>query len=239
MKNQSLKISFALFIFIISFTSCSKDWYGVEGRGGIHTESRNFTEFTGVDFQLAGRVIIVPDSQYSVRVSTFENYQSLIHIAVHGGVLVINSTKSLHDDDINIEIHLPYLDYINLGGSGSIITQNHFSSTNMKVQITGSGTIDYSGDVTSLNTNVSGSGKITLLGTADNSTMKMSGSGKVRGFAMRCKQNNVSISGSGVIETYVNNSLTVNISGSGKVYYMGNPTLSQHISGSGKIIHQP
>ncbi len=239
MKNQSFKISFALFVLIISFSSCSKDWHGVEGHGDIHTESRNITEFTGVDFQLAGRVIIIPDSQYSVKVSTYDNYHPLIHIAVHGGILVINSTKSLHDDDINIEIHLPYLDYINLGGSGSIITHNRFSSTNMKLKITGSGNIDYSGDVTSISTNVSGSGKISLLGTAENSTMKISGSGKVKGFAMSCKHNNVSITGSGEIETYVDNSLTVNISGSGKIYYRGHPTVSQHISGSGKIIHQP
>ena len=238
MKNQTFRISIALLIFIVSFSSCSKDWHGVEGRGGIHTESRNITEFSGVDFQLVGRIVIVPDSQYSVRVTTYDNYQSLIHMAVNGGTLIINSTKSLYDDDINIEIHMPYLDYINLGGSGSITTQNRFNSTNMRVQITGSGNIDYSGDAIALNVNVSGSGKISLLGTAENSSMKMSGSGKIKGFAMHCNNNNVTISGSGEIETYVDHNLDVDISGSGKVYYMGNPYISQHISGSGKIIRR-
>jgi hypothetical protein len=46
------------------------------------------------------------------------------------------------------------------------------------------------------------------------------------------------ISGSGRIDTRVNNLLNVTITGSGMVYYFGNPVVASYISGSGKVIHQ-
>ena len=238
MKNLSSTTLLFLFILIFSLASCTKDWIGVPGHGEIHTENRNIDGFNGVDFQLGGHVNIVQDSIFSVSVTAYDNYQNLIRTYVQDGKLVINSTKSLKDDNSTIEIHLPYLNYLNLGGSGSINTVSHFNSTSMKVQITGSGTIDYAGDVNSLIANVSGSGKISLWGTSDNASMKMSGSGKIKGYAMQILKNDATISGSGTIETYVLNELNVNISGSGKVYYMGNPMVNTSITGSGKVIHQ-
>jgi hypothetical protein len=162
----------------------------------------------------------------------------LIRTHVEGGHLVIDSYKSLHDDDdVNIDLHLPYLDYINLGGSGCIRTAGYFNSGTIKVQISGSGNIDYAGDSNSLFTVVTGSGKIQLAGNSKNVTMTMSGSGNIKGFPLHCVKNHVTISGSGTVETYVQDDLKVNISGSGKVYYMGNPIINQNISGSGKVIH--
>jgi len=238
MKIQLSNLTFSIIIFLISLSSCTKDWHGVRGSGVILTEDRTLAEFTGVDFQLAGRVNIVQDSLFHVSVSTHDNYQGLIRTYIRDGKLVINSTKSLYDDNITVNVHLPNLDYINLGGSGTIMTLNQFHSSYMKVQITGSGKVDYSGDVNSLHANVSGSGKIYLLGSANNTTMTLSGSGKIKGFSYHTDKNNVTISGSGEIETYVESDLKINITGSGKVYYMGHPVVSQKISGSGKVIHQ-
>lgn len=237
MKNLSIKSVLALALSITLFSSCTKDWHGLKGTGAITTESRNVDNFTGVDLQLAGRVNIVPDSQFFVSITSYDNYHTHIRTYVRSGSLVIDSYKSLHDD-VDIDIHLPYIDYINLGGSGSITTSGNFNSNTMKIQITGSGNIDYAGTSNTLIANVSGSGKISMLGSATNSVMTMSGSGKINAYPMHCKKNTVTISGSGAIETFVIDELKANISGSGKVSYMGNPSVIQAISGSGKIVHK-
>jgi hypothetical protein len=48
----------------------------------------------------------------------------------------------------------------------------------------------------------------------------------------------VYISGSGLADTRVQDTLDVTIIGSGIVYYTGNPNIESYISGSGKIVER-
>jgi hypothetical protein len=50
-----------LSLLILSFSSCTKDWDGVPGRGAIHTENRQIENFDGIDFQLGGNLRIIAD----------------------------------------------------------------------------------------------------------------------------------------------------------------------------------
>ena len=47
----------------------------------------------------------------------------------------------------------------------------------------------------------------------------------------------ITITGSGDVFTFVENSLIAFISGSGNIYLKGNPTINKTITGSGKIIN--
>ncbi len=236
MKHSSLIILTLASILILS--ACNKDCRPVHGSGNIVTESRNISNFNGIDEQLSARIEITNDTAYSVKVTTHANYQNLIEMQVHQGKLTISSSKTLKDDEITIEIHMPQLTSINLSGSGYITTINNFNTDNLNINLSGSGDIQYSGNAVTMSTNISGSGKIALLGNCTDHAMKISGSGTINGFGMQCNNVTATISGSGNIETFVNNSLDATISGSGDVLYRGNPVVTTHISGSGNVIHK-
>ncbi len=236
MKNRLNTIT--LFsILLLSITSCTKDWCGVEGVGPVHSEERHLTNFNGVDLQLGGRVNLIEDSVFSVVVTSYSNYQPLINTHVRGGTLVIDSRKSLRDENVTIDIHVPNLEYLNIGGSGDIYTASTIHASYVKVNVSGSGKIDFSGNVSTMDANVSGSGKILLQGSAINSKMRISGSGDIKAYSMPCQNNEATISGSGTIETNVSNNLIATISGSGDINYIGYPSVQTHISGSGNVNH--
>jgi hypothetical protein len=236
MKNRLKKI--ILFsILALSFSSCTKEWCGVEGVGPVRSQERILTNFNGVDLQLAGRVNVIQDSSFSVVVTTYTNYLPLINTYVRGGTLVVDSKKSLSDENVTIDIHLPSLDYLSLGGSGDIHTSSGFNSSYIKLNVSGSGKINFSGNVSDLDAVISGSGKIYLTGSTVNSKMRISGSGDIKGYAMVCRNNEATISGSGEIETNVIDNLIARISGSGNINYMGYPTIQTYITGSGNVNH--
>lgn len=237
MKNR-LKTIVSLFVLLITITSCSKEWYGVEGNGPIHSEDRNLPNFTGVDLQLSGHVNVIFDSAYYVTVTTFDNYQSLISSTVRSGTLVIDSKKSLRDDNVVVQVHMPYLEYINVGGSGDIFTASSFSSSYVKANVSGSGKIDFAGNISTMEAVISGSGNIYLNGSAVNTKLRISGSGNIHGYGMPCQNCSATISGSGDIETNVSTSLDATISGSGNINYLGYPAVTSHISGSGNVNHR-
>ena len=236
MKNNTLKISLAI-IAILSLSACSKNWNKVPGAGPIHTEERYISDFSGIDFQLSGHVNVVQDSVSYVSINTYDNYLPLITTHVRNGRLVIDSQRSLEDDNIHITVHLPHLNYIDLSGSGSLTTRNYFYENNIEIRLSGSGKVDFAGDVHSLYTKISGSGRATLTGTAEHAEMIVSGSGKVRAYPLATYNNTVTISGSGSVETDVSNVLDVSITGSGKVYYSGRPVVYHSITGSGDLVH--
>ena len=237
MKNR-LKSTALLFILLVTITSCSKEWCGVEGVGSIHSEERHLTNFNGVDLQLSGHVNIIRDSVFSVTITTYDNYHSLINAYVSGGTLVIDSKKSLRDENITVDIRMPELDYLNIGGSGDIYTGSSFPSSYVKANVSGSGKIDFAGNVSTMEAVISGSGNIYLNGTAINTKLRISGSGNIRGFGMPCQYSQATISGSGDIETNVSTSLDATISGSGNINYLGSPAVTVHISGSGNVNHR-
>lgn len=237
MKNR-LKFAAFLFTLVVTTTSCTKEWFGVEGVGPVHSETRQLTNFNGVDLQLSGRVNIIRDSVFSVTVTTYDNYQSLVQVYVSGGKLTIDSKKTLRDDNIVVDVHLPYLEYLSIGGSGDIYTVSSFPSSYVKANVSGSGKIDFAGNVTNMEAVISGSGAIYLNGTAVNTKYTISGSGDIHGYAMMCKTSQSKISGSGNIELNVSDNLDATISGSGNINYLGSPAVSVHISGSGNVNHK-
>ena len=208
MKTIKNYFLFAAVLLLVG-TSCKKDWNGVRGTGAIITENRPLSGFTGVDYHLDGRVNIVHDSAFYVLVITYANYQPLIHLHVENGKLIVDSYKSLHDDEITLEIHMPVLESMYMAGSGRMYTSGIFSNVSLVAQKSGSG-----------------------------SKMTISGSGEIHAYGMPCESNEATISGSGTIETTTNISLTGTISGSGTIRYRGTPTVTSHISGSGHIVHQ-
>ena len=107
------------------------------------------------------------------------------------------------------------------------------------LQLSGSGGVSAEGlQVNALRVEISGSGTMNLAGSADEERIAMSGSGRYDAAGLSSRSVEVDISGSGTAAVAVSEQLRVDISGSGTVTYSGDPRIDQSVSGSGRLIKQ-
>jgi hypothetical protein len=241
-------------------TSCEKMWHHcIEGNGNTLTETRTLTAFSQIEVNGDFSVSIDSDAIWSAKVKADENLQHLIQTYVDGDKLVIES----HDDCLNsshpveISVSAPMVNNLELNGSGRVVGYGfnvdafvvrlsgsgemdltRILAGSAVINLEGSGNIDFSADVENLSARIEGSGEMRIDGSAVSSEFSVIGSGHIRAGELITDVCKAYISGSGVIDTDVNNSLDVTISGSGIVNYFGNPVITSHISGSGKIVKQ-
>jgi hypothetical protein len=261
--NHMNKIKFIISVILTCalITSCDDIWHHcIDGNGHTSTVTRNLSPFTQIQVNGDFKVQVETDTSSVAIVEADENLQDLIVTHVSGDKLIIESRNgdclnSSHP--IEISVSTPSIDNIELNGSGHVycyglnaedlvlrlsgsgemnLTQIKCSSA--KLEIEGSGNIDCAADVENLYSQIEGSGEIRMNGSALNSELRVIGSGHQRAGEFNTDVCIAYISGSGIIDTDVNNSLDVTITGSGIVNYFGNPVITSHISGSGKIVKQ-
>lgn len=235
MKKNIFMITAAILIGM-AFTSCVK----VKGEGPTLTEQRTANNFQSIRCAMSGEVYIRQDSFYKIEVRAQKNILDILNTSVTGGELKIdfdhNKLIGRHDK-VEIYISCPNIEGLSVSGSGNITAMNKIVTSDLDLNISGSGNIS----LTDVNTNrlsakISGSGDIDVLsGWATTTSSTISGSGSIQLTGIASDYANVKISGSGDSRVNVREQLDISISGSGDVYYMGNPRINQNISGSGKV----
>jgi hypothetical protein len=250
-----------LILACVLVISCEDMWHHcIEGNGHTSTETRTLQEFSQIEVNGDFKVRVDTGALSEAIVKADDNLQHLIQTYVAGDKLII---ESRHGDCLNsshpieISVSTPTVNNIELNGSGRVycygltadalilklsgsgemdLTQIQAGSTTINLE--GSGNIECSADVENIISRIEGSGEITLNGSAASSEFRVIGSGHLRAGELNTDVCEAYISGSGVIDTDVNNSLDVTILGSGIVHYYGNPVITSNISGSGKIVKQ-
>ncbi len=217
MKQYLAFITIAL--FAIGTTSCHKK--AIRGEGPTTSETRFVGEFSKVEANGSTHVVVVYDEEYSVTVTGYSNLVPMYETKVKGDRLVLQYKDhfwNVHNDNITVEVHTPYVDKVSLNGSGNINVGSGYDQRDLMADINGSGNINVSGNkYNSLSADINGSGSFD---------------------SEYCEVNKVyvSISGSGNAYVKANEYLKVNINGSGDVYYRGSVrNIETDISGSGKV----
>jgi hypothetical protein len=239
--------------------SCEDLWNRcVDGNGNRTADNRTLQSFSRVQVNGDFEVQIDTGSISSAIVEADENLLDYIVTHVSGNMLIIetrNGTCLRPSHPIEITINTQALDEITLNGSGFVycygleteelsinlagsgqIECYEAKASVVNVELEGSGLINSSLVTENLTTQLEGSGEIKLSGASVNADHKIIGSGHINAGQVITDVCVVYISGSGVVDTHVNNALDVTIIGSGIVYYTGNPILESYISGSGKVI---
>ena len=204
------------------------------------SETRNHTNFQEIAVGIPAKVY-VKQGAFSVKLEGEE--LEAIETYVKGDRLQIRKEKdgkwfnwSWGDDEpIVIYISLPKLTGLHLSGSGKLIGQSKFTTDQLDIHVSGSGSVELDVDAKLIETHVSGSGSIRLSGEANSLDAHISGSGKTRSQDLKTRRADVHISGSGSCYVDASESLDARISGSGSVYYQETPQkLNVKTSGSGK-----
>jgi Putative auto-transporter adhesin, head GIN domain len=248
-------------IIILSFTSCEKGpVWGIKGQGQYVTETRNVTDFSKIELCISGEIKYVQDSSYYVEVSAQQNILDVLTTEVHGNTLEIDFDKRVRKHDgVTVIIHSPNITGIKISGSGNILVMDSLSTTDIELDVCGSGNItvpkvntqyidmNVSGsgnisvttlDANYLNANITGSGNIdAITGSLASQTLNISGSGNINLLNIISNTATAKITGSGDISVYVTQTLNATITGSGDIRYKGSPVVNANITGSGTIQH--
>ncbi len=144
----------------------------------------------------------------------------IAHVELRGGHLTLNCRWHAASPDIEVVLPGRPLSRLSISGSARVAMEK-LAQPDLRVSI-------------------SGSGSITGQGAADTLALTISGAGKARLGEVAVKQLTVEVSGSGNVEASPSDEADIRISGSGKVHLLTRPArLNSKVSGSGRITQPP
>jgi hypothetical protein len=235
-KNFKLGGLAILFFAIIFSNGCVPAMIGIHGTGPIVTQTIDMQEFNSINLSIDANVIITKDDAQSVVIEAQQNIINNIRTNVNNDTWDIHYERNVDfHENVTIYINMRNIKRLSITGSGNISTEDEFDSENVDLEITGSGSIYFSGSAINTDSKITGSGDITLEGSSDYSRIVITGSGDYDAYDFTSNSLDVNITGSGDAMVKVVNNLDVDISGSGSVFYKGNPSLNIDISGSGTV----
>jgi putative autotransporter adhesin-like protein len=145
---------------------------------------------------------------------------SISHVELRGDNLTFNCRWHTSSRDIEITLPGRALSRVAISGSARVMMGN-LAQPELKLAI-------------------SGSGSVTAQGAVDELVVRISGSGRARLGELAAKRLKAEISGSGTVDASPKEEANVKISGAGRVDLLTHPTkLNSKISGSGRITQLP
>lgn len=238
---QIIKLIIIVSIISIFSQSCRKGGpWGIRGKGSNVTETRDLKDFDRIQLSIDADVYYTQDSVYKVEISAQSNILTVLKVEVSGSELKLDFKRNVWDHNkIKITVHSPNLKGLSISGSGDINVQNSVNTSDLELNISGSGNI-YLPFLNSQNVSarISGTGDIKIAGGGTKTeTLTVSGSGNIDAKDFVAENCTAKISGLGDISVHATEILNVTISGTGDVSYRGKPSVSSDISGLGKLIH--
>ncbi len=230
------------FLIILVGTACTYEGKIIEGNGKITSEKRTVNNISKI--KVEGSIEVVIDNGLEgARIVTDENLIPYIVTEKDGDLLKIKVKENANlksTKPITVYLSTPLVTEINLAGSGNVVANGRFSSTDrMGFEIAGSGNITIDVNSPKITTNISGSGTVHITGETKVVNVQIAGSGTHDGFALKAEDVSVKIAGSGDAMVYADINLKVSIAGSGNIKYKGNATVDKNITGSGDVIKEP
>ncbi|MDR5592009.1 head GIN domain-containing protein [Christiangramia sp. SM2212] len=230
-----------LAVTLVFMTTACAQWGGkkVRGNGDMVTKTRSVGSYDGVQLVGSMNVELISGSEGSLEVKAESNLQEYIETEVKNGKLKISTKEGYNlqpKDDILITVPVESIELVSVTGSGDIWTKDKLESSNMKVQVTGSGDLMLDLEVRDLKGMVTGSGDIKLRGRSQNFDCTVTGSGDFEAYDLQAENVEARVSGSGDIMVYASKSLKASVSGSGDIVYKGNPEKQDFkTNGSGSV----
>jgi hypothetical protein len=235
------KFGWIALVLTVSLGSC-RHFMGkrVHGNGNIKTEDRSVSSFKNVDVGGAAKVMVSQGDQPSVKVEGDENLLQYIEVEQEGDRIRIKERPGFNlqpSNDIRVYVTAPVFNNIDASGASDIIGQTKISNPEeMRMHISGAGTIKMELDAPRLTFRLSGAGSIFIKGQTKELDLEMSGAGSAHFYDLLSESTRVNLSGVGSAEVYASVKLDASVSGVGSIDYKGNATdVNKHVSGVGSI----
>jgi hypothetical protein len=202
-------------------------------------EKRDCDTFNKLALAMSANIYLSQGDRQSVEIEADKATLENIETETRGNTLTVKSKEGHWRNlgPVKIYITMKDISQIDVSGSGSIVAETSIRSTDMKMNVSGSGNIK----VPALETNVAsikitGSGDINLAGKNDEARLDVTitGSGSFKADELPVGNASITITGSGSARINVLKALETNITGSGSVLYKGNPVVDARSTGSGR-----
>ncbi len=214
---KKLKLSFILPILLGLFiSSCSKE--STTGSGVIISETRNHTDFNGVEIEGIIETIIEYGTEYSVEITCEDNVLEHVKTNVSNNLLTITmGTREYKNiEPVRLNITCPDIKEVSKHGVNKT-------------------TIKGFTDLTNLELNHHGVEDFILEGSAEKLTLEKSGVGNLLAFDFEVEEFSIEQNGVGETEIKCTSKMTGELNGVGNIYYKGQPTIDVEVNGVGSI----
>jgi hypothetical protein len=232
-----MKALFFSFLLLTGLTGFSQR--RIDGDGSDYRESRTVPAFNKVGLSVHAEVILVKGSTPGVRIEGEKNIvdRLITEVGDHQLKIYYPLLKDIRPTKpLRIWVTTPDLEGIWNSGSGSVRSEDVFTTESFSVLSSGSGHIEMGVKAGEVSVSISGSGGVTVKGTARQLECGISGSGRIHGDDLSVgERSKIHISGSGSVNFATDGIIEGRISGSGCINYKGNPSsVDVHHSGSGR-----
>ncbi|MBX2969611.1 MAG: DUF2807 domain-containing protein [Cyclobacteriaceae bacterium] len=196
-------------------------------------------------------VYLKQTNKQEINVEALTEIYELTNIFVENGILMINIDRKPENpnksiwakiDDIKLNptmklyISVKNVTDLQVNGAGKIISENSLAAPTLNISIGGSGSMDLDIKGDQVKAEVSGSGKMGIKGYASNLDGVVSGSGAINAFNCPLEKATVKVSGTGLAELNVTDTIVATVVGSGSVKHKGNTkNATKKIYGSGSV----
>jgi hypothetical protein len=218
-KQRILLIGLLMGLAMSLLTACNLENLGnlVKGSGVSKTEKREVGAFDAIDASIIGEISVKCQDKQSIEIQGDDNILPLITMEVKNNTLRIKATQGyLPKSTLKLSITTPKVDAFSLSGAGEVKLTN-VKSESLKVELSGAGSLDASGEAKQL-------------------TVNLSGAGSVNAKDLHTDKAAINASGAGGIVVTVAEQLDANVSGAGSVDYYGDPkTVNKNVSGIGSV----
>lgn len=227
MKRPILLITLLAFIVSTAYAPIGPE---------VTSKKLDFPEFHSIYVNSGYTVNLKQTNKQEVEVVALTEIFEVSEFKVEDGILHVNverkddnKNKSVWEKIDNIKISpemtltisMRDIKTLQVNGSGKIVGQNSIASNDLNLAVTGSGSIDVDVKGRNLNSEISGTGEIKVKGYADNNKITISGSGAMRAYNCELTKAEVTVSGSGLCEIKVTESLDAKVLGSGSIKHKG------------------
>lgn len=203
------------------------------------------TLFTGLHFKSLGEVYLIQAESCSLKIEGREDLITKVKTDVQEGVLsIIYDSEDADwsdiewisgDHDIRYYVTLENLQVLNLEGAGSVQGTNLQGET-LSMAHSGSGAIILKRlQYQELDLDLSGLGEIQIEGEVQKQNLDLSGAGNYKAENLQSQVANVTLSGSGLVQIWVEEELNADLSGAGSIEYKGDPKVEESNTGVGRI----
>lgn len=216
MKNKMLtKILISLFTAVVfSSITCAQ----VSGNGNVVKEDRTVPAFTGLDVEDGIDVILSQGSSQSLTLEADENLLGHIKTEVTGGKLKIYLEKNVWNrKTLKAYVTVTELSSLSVSGGGDVSSTEVISVSDLKIDISGGGDLNFSTKGNSIKIEISGGGDADMEVEAKSMKYSLSGGGDLS-LSLTGDELEGSISGGGDAVISLGNNLDIfslEISGGG------------------------
>ncbi len=190
----------------------------LRGLGAPVSENRSLSSFNAIINTIPADVFITQGLLADVRVEAPSNIIGDIRTVVNNRTMTIRVEDCIEDlGDVAIHVTIPEISSLTISGVGNMTAAEDWNVTELELILAGVGNFN-------------------LKGSAETLDILLSGTGRINAFPFNTDVCDITISGVGDAELFVNDELNVTISGTGDVFYLGMPVVNSTVTGSGAVI---